>query len=278
MRPEDLGKSLSLCRSPLFLCPSLPFSVGPVVVRKYRLSLKVNERNRELHVRARSDEGDASAGVQDERGCVEETEQRPVVRKGVPRERGAKRVERDDGGLARSLAKSKHGWGFCAGGGDGSRARRNRRYPTFPCALLHTPHTTGCRRKSPKAHETKASTFLRLLYLSYSLNLSLSLSLFHPSPFPWLHNHLWYSLEPRKTVPDIHACTPAFLYVRTERHNIDFSTLERAPLCRRRVRARRRESALRRASSLDRENCHRRNALLLHGNCLPKVYSGRGWN
>lgn len=74
---KALSLSLSLTLSPrlpfsiyrfaLVLFPRVSFasSVAVVGVRKYRLSLKVNGRNRELHVRARSGKGDASAGVQD---------------------------------------------------------------------------------------------------------------------------------------------------------------------------------------------------------------------
>lgn len=59
--------SFSIYRFALVLFPRVSFasSVAVVGVRKYRLSLKVNGRNRELHVRARSGKGDASAGVQD---------------------------------------------------------------------------------------------------------------------------------------------------------------------------------------------------------------------
>lgn len=85
---SPLSPSILLLSCPSRVSLTLP---PPSPVRKYRLSLKVNGRNRELHVRARSDEGDASAGPvpggRERQGGAGRWSGR------VARERGAKRVE-----------------------------------------------------------------------------------------------------------------------------------------------------------------------------------------
>lgn len=209
LSPLLLFPPVRFYRSPLVLFfprVSIPFLVALTVARKYRLSLKVNGRNRELHVRARSN------GVMRRRVC----------RAGVDRRdragRWSGRTAREEAqkGLRVAMVLTTtmvvcaggplcswlivKGWGFVP------VEETEPAISTFPCALLHTPHTTipGAAENPQKHTKQRTASALTLATTHHPL---FRLS-FQP---PSLCTVLTGALRP---VP-IHACTRAFC-ARTE--------------------------------------------------------------